>query len=227
VSDARVLRRMEQLPEPLRPKAGAGGGDAATGEADDLFGYVQEGMLIERLLERELPQIGAVSEKRAKAFYEANAALFVHPEEVHLRHILVKISPEMTADERQQAYLRIQAVEQQLAEGGNFTTLAIDHSQCPSSVRGGDLGYLTRDQLYPTLAETGFDLVPGQVSRIVESPAGYHLLLASERRPARQLPFLLVREGLQKWLRAQRQQKAARGFIRGLRERASVERLLE
>ncbi len=229
ISTARVLRRIERLPEKLQTRPGqetVTNGDAAAGD-DAFFRYVQEGMLIERLLEKELPQIGAVTEKNARAYFDENRSRFIHPEEVHLRHILIQLPPKVSMEERQKAYLRMQALAQQLAEGADFATLAIDASQCPSSARGGDLGYLTREHLYPTLAQAAFALVPGQVSRIVESPAGYHLLLVSDRRPARQLSFLLVREGLQKMLRTEQQQKATRRYIRALREAATIERLLK
>lgn len=228
VSTSRVLRRIEELPDPLKPGADAAAGEDGNpaGDGNAFFRYVHEGMLIERLLDKQLPQIGAVSKRSARAYYDKNAALFIHPEEVHLRHILIKLPPTVTEAERQEAHLKIQAIEQQLAEGANFTALAIDFSQCPSSARGGDLGYLTRNQLYPSLAQAAFDLSPGQISRIVESPAGYHLLQVTDRRPARQLPFLLVREALQKQLRSARQQRAARRFIRQLRKGASIERFL-
>jgi parvulin-like peptidyl-prolyl isomerase len=231
IGTARVLRRIERLPDQMRPKAAAADASGtptdgvALGE-DAFFRYVHEGLLIERLLEMELPKVSAVSEKRARAYYEENPGLFMHPEEVHLRHILVQAPPEMAADAHQQAYLQIQALAQQLAEGANFTALAIDASQCPSRARGGDLGFLTRQQLYPSLAQAAFDLAPGQVSPIVESPAGYHLLLVTDRRPARQLSFLLVRDDLQKQLRTERLHKAARSFIRKLREQAAIERFL-
>lgn len=240
IGTARVLRRIERLPDQMRPKAAVAtaavakaaadaSGTPTDGDAlgeDAFFRHVHEGLLIERLLEKELPRVSAVSEKRARAYYEENPGLFMHPEEVHLRHILVQAPPEMAADARQQAYLQIQALAQQLAEGANFTALAIDASQCPSRARGGDLGFLTRQQLYPSLAQAAFDLAPGQVSPIVESPAGYHLLLVTERRPARQLSFLLVRDDLQKQLRTERLHKAARSFIRKLREQAAIERFL-
>jgi peptidyl-prolyl cis-trans isomerase C len=229
VSSARVLQRVDELPDPLKPSVEAA--IAATGNpADDenvCYRYIHEGLLIERLLDKQLPQIGAVSERSARAYYEKNAALFIHPEEIHLRHILIKLPPNATTAEHREAYVKIQAIEQQLAEGGNFTALALDDSQGPSSDRGGDLGYLTRDQLYPSLAQVAFDLAPGQISQIVESPAGYHLLMVSDRRPARRLPFLLVREALQKQLRIERQQRAARRFIRELRQGASIERFLK
>lgn len=227
IGTARVLRRMERLPDKLRPKrtAAEAGGAPADGK-DSFFRYVHQGLLIERLLEKELPKVASVSEKRARAYYDENPDLFMHPEEVHLRHILIQAPPDMVAETRQQAYLKTQALAQQLAEGAIFTALAIDASQCPSSARGGDLGYLTRQQLYPSLAQAAFDLAPGQVSAIVESPAGYHLLLVTDRRPPRQLSFLMVRDELQKQLRAQRLHRSARKFIRKLREEAAIERLL-
>jgi parvulin-like peptidyl-prolyl isomerase len=228
VSTARVLRRIERLPAELQPETTAASASNGVDDGGDaFFRYVRTGMLIERLLEKQLPQIGAVSERSARGYYEENAAHFIYPEEVHLRHILVKVPPESTVAERQQAYLRIQAIEQRLAEGGNFTALAIETSECPSRERGGDLGYLAQDQLYPSLAQIAFDLNPGERSGIVESPAGYHLLLVTERRPARQLLFLMVREELQKRLRAERQHKAARRYIRELRKNASIERFLD
>lgn len=227
IGTARVLRRMERLPEQLRPKrtAAEASGTPADGK-DSFFRYVHQGLLIERLLEKQLPKVASVSAKRARAYYDENPGLFMYPEEVHLRHILIQAPPDMADETRQQAYLKIQALEQQLAEGATFTVLAIDASQCPSRARGGDLGYLTRQQLYPSLAQTAFDLVPGQVSTIVESPAGYHLLLVTDRRPARQLSFLMVRDDLQKQLRTQRLHRSARKFIRKLREEAAIERLL-
>ncbi len=118
---------------------------------------------------------------RARAYYDRS--LKETPKEfrretaVHLRH-LVTDSREKTA-----------ALRARVVRGEGFAKLAIENSQTPDRLKGGDLGFLTHSELLPVFAEVCFSLKEGELSPVVESEYGYHLFKVMERRPERVLAF--------------------------------------
>jgi len=125
-----------------------------------------------------------VLERLALQNYKAMPQRFKQPERVHVRHILISTS---TTDARAQA----EALRQQLQQGASFEELARKHSKDPSSARkGGDLGFVTRGKMVAPFEEAAFALEkPGQLSDVVETRFGYHVIELVERRPAGLQPF--------------------------------------
>lgn len=77
---------------------------------------------------------------------------------------------------KEQALSQIQAIKSQLDEGADFSTLASQNSDCPSARSGGDLGNFGRGQMVPAFEQATFALPVGQVSDVVETDFGYHLI---------------------------------------------------
>lgn len=75
-----------------------------------------------------------------------------------------------------EAKSEIARLEAELANGGDFATLARDYSDCPSKGKGGDLGTFGRGQMVPAFEDVAFELPVGGTSGIVETPFGYHLI---------------------------------------------------
>jgi peptidyl-prolyl cis-trans isomerase SurA len=107
------------------------------------------------------------------------------PGEVHASHIMIRFqnqnpSPQDTA----QAYGKVKALKDSLAVGTNFASLAAGHSEDPGSAgKGGDLGYFSRRRWVQPFDEVAMNLKPGQVSGIVRTPYGYHLIKCFDVRP--------------------------------------------
>lgn len=127
----------------------------------------------------------------ARTFYKAEAKRFEQPEQVRARHILVRSTE---ADARAKANQLLQ----KLKAGANFDELATAESQDPgSAARGGDLGFFARGRMVPTFEEAAFALQqPGQLSEVVESPHGFHIIKLEEKRSAGAPPFEEVKPQL-------------------------------
>lgn len=96
--------------------------------------------------------------------------------EIHARHILVP-----TAELAQSLLSRVRA-------GESFDALAMEYSICPSSADGGDLGWLRRGQAVLPFEEAAFSLTPGEMSGVVETSMGFHIIKVLETRPISPVP---------------------------------------
>jgi parvulin-like peptidyl-prolyl isomerase len=119
---------------------------------------------------------------------EIDAYVKAHPEEqVHARHILISIkTPEAPSEEaldKPQARAKAEELSKRIRAGEDFGTLAKEFSHDPGSKEnGGDLGWFGRGRMVPEFEKAAFALQPGQVSDIVESPFGFHIIKVDERR---------------------------------------------
>jgi len=122
----------------------------------------------------------------ARTAYTAEAKRFEAPEQVRVRHILIKT-------ETPEAKAKAQELLEKLKAGADFETLAKAESQDPgSATKGGDLGFFVRGRMVP-----GFeDEAPGELSGLVESPFGWHILRFEGRKPAGPRPFEEVKDQL-------------------------------
>lgn len=103
--------------------------------------------------------------------------------EVHARHILFRMPPDATQQVRDSVMARARQVLQQARAGGDFAKLASQYSEEPgANERGGDLGYFGRGQMVQPFEEAAFALEKGQISDLVETPFGYHIIKIEDRR---------------------------------------------
>lgn len=134
----------------------------------------------------------AVVDAQALSQYKANPKQFTVPEQVSARHVLVEKGPEARA--------KAEKLLAQLQGGADFAALAQAHSADPGSAsKGGDLGYFPRGRMVPTFDEAVFALQnEGDLSGLVESDFGFHIIQLQGKRAAGLLPFEEVREGLRR-----------------------------
>jgi parvulin-like peptidyl-prolyl isomerase len=98
---------------------------------------------------------------------------------VRASHILLMYKGSMRSSatrSQADAQQQIQQILGSLQQGGDFASLAREHSDCPSSAKGGDLGNFGRGQMVGPFEETAFGLEVGQTSGVVETPFGYHII---------------------------------------------------
>ncbi len=96
--------------------------------------------------------------------------------QVKASHILIKVDAKTDEAKKTEARKKIEEVQQKLKDGGDFAALAKEYSEGPSNVKGGDLGYFGRGQMAKPFEDAAFALTPNEVSDVVETRFGYHLI---------------------------------------------------
>ena len=110
----------------------------------------------------------------------------------------------------------------QIREGGDFVTLAIANSNCPSAPKGGDLGYFPRGVTTPPFEKVAFELAMGQVSDIVETEFGYHIIKATGHKDAGIMTFDEVKDNIINQLTKSKQQELTSAYIDSLKAEGDI-----
>ena len=187
---------------------------------------VEKGLSIRQFVDQEFSQKVNISEKETKAYYEGNKEMFKRPEEVRASHILIKTDSKSSDKEKAASYKKIQEVQAKIGQGEDFAALAKKYSEGPSNVKGGDLGFFKRGQMVKPFEEAAFALNPGEVSGIVETRFGYHLIKVFEKNPETISEYHTVKDRLEKFLEQQEVQKQMEVYVEGLKSKGKVERFL-
>lgn len=148
---------------------------------------------VEAILNKVANAAPPVTDAEINDYYQQNPHKFQRPEVRAVRHILLTINEDYTENRRSTAYQRLTqiqtALQSQPITPERFADQAQRHSECPSAMEGGWLGRLPRGQLYPELETQLFNLSANQLSDIIESPLGFHLLWCETIYPAGLVPF--------------------------------------
>jgi len=209
-------------------------GDAALERALDSMGLspealgvqLERGMVVEKYLEENFAKAAAVSGAEVGAYYQEHQDQYREPLRLRLSHILVKSDPAWDAAGKEQARLKILALQRRISGGEEFAALAREASDCYSAKSGGDLGYFLAGQLGKTVEEAARGLKVGEVSGVVEDRYGLHLLKLTELRPAAALPLERVRGKILAQLKKEKELAALAPVLRRLRAAAKIEILL-
>jgi len=168
-------------------------------------------ILIARLLKDEIDDALEISEAEINAFYEENADRYRTPELMRASHILV-----MSEEDARK-------VIEDHAAGVNFESLAKAKSMDPTAQRGGDIGYFPKGQLMPGFENACAELDVGEVSGIVRTSLGYHVIKLTDRRPPVNRPVKDVEGDIKARLRVMKRQRMFNDLLAKLREDTEIE----
>ncbi|WP_291992850.1 nitrogen fixation protein NifM [Candidatus Accumulibacter sp. ACC003] len=176
---------------------------------------VERDLLVEALLDKVASALAPVSAVDAEIFYHLHPKAFERPEARRLRHILITFDDERekALAEEQLETLRL-TLERETAR--QFGAAARRHSHCPSAMEDGQLGIIKRQQLYTALAVPAFALAEREISKVVESEIGLHILRCDEILPNGTPPFAEIRKKIINRLTEQRRAEAQRAWIKSL-----------
>jgi peptidyl-prolyl cis-trans isomerase C len=175
-----------------------------------------ENNMINRWLAEQVRAETTIDEDTLRDHYKENKADYKMPDSRQLWHILIAKRPGMTKDREKLLRANAEDVLARLREGMSFQRLARSGSDCPSAPRGGDLGLVPEDRLNKDVRRAVSRLEFGEISDILESPAGYHIFLAGAEAPGRQLDFDEVRDQVARRL----QSEAINGAMDRMKEAA-------
>ena len=184
-------------------------------------------LAIRKLLDDQIGGKSTVSEKESRAHYDSNLESFKKPEQVRASHILIKVDPGADEAKKAEARTKIESLQAKLKNGEDFGALAKEYSEGPSGPKGGDLGFFGRGQMVKPFEETAFSMKPGQVSGVVETRFGYHLIMVTERTPESTLSYEEVKDRLEQYLKQQKTQEAIAAYVETLKGKAKIERFVK
>jgi len=171
---------------------------------------IKRQLMINKVLGETKNQVTITDEELLEYYNENKESLF-EPEQVHARHILVE-----TDEEANNLLL-------QLKEGlTDFAELAKEKSIGPSAPSGGDLGFFTKGQMVKEFEDAAFALEQGEISDVVQTEFGYHIIKCEEKKEEYSPTFEEAKEKISNTLRSQRENEAISALISRLREEAAI-----
>jgi nitrogen fixation protein NifM len=178
---------------------------------------VERDLTVEAVLEIVASRAAKVSDTEVEIFYFMHKDRFTRPPGRTLRHILITINPEYAENSREAALERIESIHARLVKDPTrFEEQALKHSECPTAMNGGLLGRVGASQLYPELEPAAFALKEGELSTVLESPVGFHLIRCDGVHDTETMSLQEARERVHKHLMEQRQRICQKAWINAL-----------
>ena len=188
---------------------------------------IQRDLALKKLIDDEIVPKVTVTDSEIRAFYDNNPETFKQPERVKASHILIKVDPKADSAQKAEAKKKIDMVQAKLQRGEDFGALAKEYSEGPSAPKGGDLGYFSRGQMVKPFEDAAFAMKPGEVSGMVETRFGYHLIKVTDKTPEGTIPYADVKEKLGEFLKQRKIQQEIQVYVKNLEEKAKIEKFVQ
>ena len=212
--DAEVARVVQQVGGEENYKKAL----AAQGISEaDFRKELEKGARVNMLVNQACAHVADPTEDEVTAFYEAHKAEYVEPHQVLCQHILVKGSNDAALDKIKEIRERI------VNDKADFAEEAKKHSDCPSGAQGGSLGWFGRGMMVPEFDKAAFEMKKGEVSGIVTTEFGYHIIYKADERGGGQQTIVDVHDQIKDLLRHEARGKAMDAYVAELREKATIE----
>jgi peptidyl-prolyl cis-trans isomerase C len=194
---------------------------------DEAKQRIKKGMAYQKLMDTQWAGKINVTEDDAKKYYSENKTKFETPEQVRASHILIKPDTnDPNADPNQAkatAKAKAEDLLKQIKDGADFAELAKTNSgDTYSAVQGGDLGFFGKSQMVPAFERAAFALKAGQVSDVVETQFGYHIIKLTDHKDANTIPFEQAKDDIVKLLTQTKQADLAEEYITSLKANANI-----
>ena len=190
---------------------------------DEYKAQIKEQLERLRLISMEVRSKIQISEKEMREYYAANPEKFQVDEAFHARQIFFPISPKAMEEERKRTTASAEKVLAEVKGGADFAELAKKYSKDPSAAEGGDLGFLKKGELLPEFDEALVNLKPGEISGLIRTPAGIHILKLEEMRQGKSRSFEAAKPEVEDLLYKKRSEERFSQWIDDLRKNAAVE----
>lgn len=170
---------------------------------------ISEQLLARGLAEKVVKDIQITDADMTK-FYNDNKDKFNVGPRVKLRHILVSTEPEA------------KAILAQLKKGADFSTLAKEKSKCPSAPKGGDLGWATKGMMVPEFENVAFALKKGEMSGVVKTQFGYHIIMCDDIQPGKQLDMAEAKPAIERQMKGEKSEAAIKALIEEVKKATPI-----
>jgi peptidyl-prolyl cis-trans isomerase C len=194
---------------------------------EQVRGDIRQDVTVQKLITSAIADKVAVKPEQVTDFYTKNPDQFKQPERVRASHILITVPKGADAAAKTAARAKAADILKDVKAGKDFAALAKQHSQDPGSAQnGGDLGFFQQGQMVGPFNDVAFKLAPGQVSDLVETEFGFHIIKVAEKQTARTVPLDEVRPKLEEYLERMNREQQTDAFVNGLKTKGKIEILI-
>ncbi len=177
---------------------------------DEWKASVKQNLIVERLLKQKVAPLVHLAEAEMKEYYDAHTEEFRRDAQAHVFHILCA------------SFIEADRARMELAAGKKFEDVAKSASKSPEAANGGDLGFIGKGQMPKELDEVIFRLKANEVSKVIESPYGFHVLKVTEFSKPRLLAFDEVKDGIHKRLFQERLERKFEEWFQEIKKTAHI-----
>ena len=186
--------------------------------------FFENNLLASLYIKQEVIGKISIPEEELKKYYDSNKDEFKTPEMVRVRHILVKVDESAPEKDKKAAKKKAENILKKIKSGEDFAKLAGEVSDDPGSKqKGGELGFFSRDRMVKPFEDAAFALKPGEVSGLVKTQYGYHIIKAEEKKAAGIQPFDDVKERIRQKLLQDQTKSKVLAFIEKAMKDAKAE----
>lgn len=178
---------------------------------------------VQKLLDQKVTsQVGDISDDEALQYYNDHGEKYLQPERIRVHHILLKVTDPKDDKQVQIAQNKAQRILEKIKKGGNFESLARQNSEDPSAFKGGDLGFFAKGDMIKEFEDAAFNLKVGEVSNLVRTPLGFHIIRLDERQASDKVPFNEVRLEIRNQLKQERSNRLFENYVSTLKAKAKI-----
>jgi peptidyl-prolyl cis-trans isomerase C len=190
---------------------------------EDVKSDVRRALSIKKLMKNDIEDKITIDEKAVNEYYKNNPDKFVEGESVKASHILVMVDKNAAKDAKETAKKKIDGLLIRVRKGEDFAKLAKENSDDKGSGQnGGDLGFFGKGMMVPNFEKAAFSLKKDEVSDIVETEFGYHIIKLIDKKPSRTIPMSEVHDRLKNFLKSMEVNKKLSEYLADLRKKADV-----
>jgi peptidyl-prolyl cis-trans isomerase C len=213
VSDAKIAELRQQIPD---TKAFNKALAERNMTIERLRADIRNDIAINKMMAAEMANAPAITDTDVREFYDKNPNEFTG---LRASHILIR--PAGFDDEsKKKARAQAEDLMKQARGGADFAELARKHSADGSAQQGGDLGFFTKGSMVPAFSDAAFALKPGEISNVVETQFGFHVIKAVERKD---VPFDEASNKIRDFLTAKRRDERQQAFVAEIKGRSKIE----
>ena len=188
--------------------------------------HIRDQILVSKVVRFEMSSRVNISERRITKYYHNNQKDFWEPGKARVRHILILAEEGLSADKKKEKYLLVKSILREVKGGRDFAAAAKEYSEDISASEGGDVGFVEKGKMVPEFENAVYRMKEGEISDIVETEYGYHIIKVDKVLAGRTLPLKDVKEKIQFILSSKKQKSAYEEWMNELRKSAFIENTL-
>jgi len=180
-------------------------------------------IMVQKLLDKEVgSRIEDVSEQEARDYYDKHGDEFMLNEQIRVHHILFKVSETAESTRVKHVEEKARRILARIRNGEDFEELARQYSEDPSALKGGDLGFFSKGDMIKNFEDAAFALKTGEVSDLVRTPLGFHIIRLDQRKSSQKAPYEEVKINIKLKLKQQRSNQLLNQYVETLKAAADI-----
>jgi peptidyl-prolyl cis-trans isomerase SurA len=185
--------------------------------------HIRDQILLSKVVQFELGSRANISERKIARYYYNNQKDFWEPRKARVRHILILTEKGLSADKKKEKYLQVKGILREIKSGRDFAAAAKEYSEDISASEGGDVGFVEKGKMVPEFENAIYRMKEGEISNIVETEYGYHIIKVDKVLSGRTLPLKEVKNKIKLILSSKKQNSAYEEWMDELRESSFIE----